>query len=268
MATEALQAFRNAMAFHEAAIRCSDPPSDESQKHYFMLLDPQIVCTAFAAELYLKCLLLHRGNAEKNEHRLYELFSKKLDHRERDAIAAHYERRRGAPKSRMLLELGRFSKAFVEWRYSHEQPLHLDVASLSAFAVSAYLAVRDLIPEWPVQEVPHERIVKEPTKFTAFVAKVGEEGPAAFTQAMEAALRAHGLSIAKPQPDVIKSEEHNLSLAVPTLNFHSETATLYVNVGTGADAQDGGPHEVIKYGRILAIPVVTREPRLDSENHA
>lgn len=96
-------------------------------EHYF--LAPLVVNSAFAVEVYLKCLLLVEGKGQVRGHKLRALFDT-LDpaHRERiktyydeDVAAKPYVKRieAGIPDMKFEVEavLDAAGDAFVDWRY-------------------------------------------------------------------------------------------------------------------------------------------------------
>ena len=244
MADEAKRAFRNAMEFHEAAIRCDEfVPDPSNDKEFHSAETPSIVCIAFAAELYLKTLLLNRGAGIKDEHRLLELYHK-LNDDERRIIARHFETRRGAPEERMLRELASVSSVFVQWRYAHELPRSIDLGALRAFAESAYLAVRDLNPDWHVAPYLDDRILNTDVSMIFVGVFGGDEGE--FNRTMQKSIVRTLIARSQPQPNIIEGEQHNLSLAAPTLNLDSQAATLNITVRGRANSENGGTGESIE----------------------
>jgi hypothetical protein len=75
---------------------------------------PRIVCTAFAAEVALKSILLSE-NKSAHGHKMYDLYTQ-IDESMKTEIVA----RTSFTREQLEEELRRASTAFVEWRYVYE----------------------------------------------------------------------------------------------------------------------------------------------------
>lgn len=220
------------MAFHEAAVRCAEEvPIPGCEKPVPALHSPGVACTAFAAELYMKSLVLRRGD-RPHGHELDSLYAD-LESDERDAIAKQYRRIRGAGIPRLLREIRAVAKAFTEWRYSYEAPRNIDYGALQAFTTSAYRAVRELALEWPVGEPVHSRLDSWETP----IIYVGT-GPQS-----EASLRIQFMSVEaerrRPQPEIIKRQQNDLSISAPVLSLEGQTVTVSTKRGGDANPKGG-----------------------------
>lgn len=153
------QAFNIGVGFHEAFIRCgTNVPDPNDPKVQISPGAPTIVNAAFASELYLKALALDR-KPDLDGHDLEWLFKNALLDDERSSISAHYRESTGANPARLLSDLSRFGRAFVDWCYVYEAAEHMiDSGALFALTRSAYLAVRDLRPDWSITDYLHGRL--------------------------------------------------------------------------------------------------------------
>jgi hypothetical protein len=239
-------AFHNAVSFHEAAIRSAKTVRDEGSGTSYILDVPEIVCTAFAAELYMKSLAIRRKvDLSKPIHELETLHDEKLNGEEQVALRRHYRTLRPGndPDLDFHEGLGNISRAFVQWRYSHETPSTpdqtrlLNTGSLRAFAKALYLTIRELVPEWSVRDTTDQSIQDVETHHQEFTIRVGSDLHAAdrlVKGLVHRALVANG----QPQSLVIEGKEHNLSLTAPELNLHGQSPALNVTVRRGADPQN------------------------------
>jgi hypothetical protein len=237
-------AFDVATGFHEVAIRGAERVRDNNTGKIVAPLAPTVVCTAFAAELYMKAIALRRLPKVEG-HNLAYLFKEVLQDDERDLIAEQYERVRGANRSKLLKELAAIARAFTEWRYLYEAPRQLDVGALSDFARAAYVAAITLAPEWRPSEHMHERIIANRSTHRAVYLGNGlvvreVEVPACI------------------QPNITAAEDRNFGMTAPTIEFDDETAPINIKVGRCADADYLRPGHSLEFGGIVTGPVIAR----------
>jgi hypothetical protein len=234
MSSEAKLAFYSAIHFHEAAIRCGQFEGETAQ----VVLEPRAACFALAIELYFKSLHIRRVGPIRKWHELAKLFKEKLDKDEQRAIAAHYEKLRQAPESRMLEELEGISDAFVKWRYSHEaESLYVDQAVMSAFAKSAYLTIREIAPEWDVEAYYHDRITAK-ERFVFFAAVVGKD-PAETDRAIRSSIA----RVLNPKTGISEGQNDGFSASALVPYFYGQTASFKLEIGRSSNSEDGGPGE-------------------------
>ena len=263
MRSEAERAFYNAMEFHEAAIRCGEFGGDGSHN----VLQPMAVCQSLAVELYLKALSIHRGK-EPHGHNLLGLYENELDEKDREALTERYMELRNAPRSRMLREMAEVSKAFVEWRYSHEKDklgLFVDHSVLGTLARSAHLVAREVAPEWEVLPYFQERLSAKPK--LEFISAIAVDGQSIIDARTQRSI--FGMMVAArkyPQSDITKGKDDRFSVT-PTLYLNSEAAALNVEIRRGAYPQNPRTGQPVKYGTIFPLPIVTGQPRLDCKRH-
>lgn len=235
MRSEAERAFHSAIMFHEGSIRCGTfaKDSDGSDRSY-TVAEPQVVCMAFAAELYLKTLMLRRG-LSAGRHNLNNLFNE-LTPEERQSLVARYIAARNCTEERMFRELAEVSHAFVQWRYSHEHKsakgLLLDFGQLKTLAHSTYALIREIEPSWNVEPYFHDRVTA-PDRLEYFFCVVGED-PNAMNRAVNRWLVSTKTIRSDPQPDIVKGEQDRFSFAPPILNVQEQAATLKAKISRAA----------------------------------
>ena len=127
--------FRHACAFAE----CADMAMGKSRGDNVSLewfVEPAIVNSAFACEVFLKALLLFYECPLKRQHKLKELYEL-LPCKPKEYIKQTTMLRYGGVwEDAFGFEiLDSFSNAFVDWRYSYEaiHTLKLDIGFLTAF---------------------------------------------------------------------------------------------------------------------------------------
>jgi hypothetical protein len=110
---------------HDSAISLSARDDDDEfeklatgQKQTSMVA--QVVCLAFALELYLKSLLYEKGRTSNRGHALYDLFLLLEEEMKAEIVSCfdEFPHRHG---NTFYKELGLMSKAFCRWRYLHEE---------------------------------------------------------------------------------------------------------------------------------------------------
>jgi hypothetical protein len=126
------------------------------------IVHPTMVLSAFAAELFLKCLLVLEGAAVPSTHRLDVLF-KRVSHKRQRKIQELWEVD-GRPKlipfcrshnlpSDLSNALVKCGSAFENLRYYYEQPDKV-VYYIGDFAWIVMRAIVELKPEWRPSEPP------------------------------------------------------------------------------------------------------------------
>lgn len=152
------QIFLQAIDFHEGAIRAGVDMCDVNGRSTASM-NAAVVCYAFAAELYLKCLcLIGSALPLPKAHRLHLIFGR-LDADVRGHLASCYESLTGRAEAALRHDLGQFTDAFRDWRYVYEgegQQVHTNL--LQAFAKAAYVTVRELRPTWEVSDADDDRL--------------------------------------------------------------------------------------------------------------
>jgi hypothetical protein len=162
------QAFLMGVSFHEAALRGATEHRDATGAPVVALC-PMIVCYAFAAELYLKSLILR---PIKN-HRLNVLF-RELDTPSRKNIAAAYKRRTGRDQRAFEDDLKTMAGAFMDWRYVFEgEGQQLRVNLLVAFTKAVYESVKSRRPSWEITAYQDGRLLADEHKPTMTVKNLG-----------------------------------------------------------------------------------------------
>lgn len=227
----AQQAFNIAVSFHEGSVRCGTNEIDPNTGQQIAPLAPDIVTAAFAAELYMKALVLRR-EPEVCGHNLEWLFKNALDDAERKAIGSHYQTLIGADSNRLLSDLEKFARAFTEWRYVFEVNERMAEANaLLAFVRAAYFAVRDIAPEWPVSQYLHERILA-PRDLAAGM--YSAEGAT-----LEQALAAFGF--VRPKPNVTESKDDGAGRPTGWAVLNHKSASVGIkNVRRRSNPKDRG----------------------------
>jgi len=246
MATEAEHAFGGAVEFHDTAIRCGEFLGPDACVN----LGARTVCFALAVELYFKSLVIRRlGKARRKKlsvHELALLYRDWLDDHERARMVHHYRHYRNATKRRMMRELGEISKAFVQWRYSHENDglLFSDQGALSAFAKAAYLTVKESSPDWDVKPFVHDRLVAG-ENMVFFNGKMGPD-QAAFHEAVRWSLYYATVARGDPKANVTKGEQQRFRRATWPPHFYGQTAALKLKFRGSSYAEDGGSDELVE----------------------
>lgn len=111
-----------------------------------------VVTGAFAAELYLKCLLLLTTNVIPRVHKLVDLYDN-LPPEMRKGVEAHYQSIHpggGAIRDVFVTH----NATFVDWRYIFEKqdgPFGLDFATLRDACTALHEATVGLRPHWKVE---------------------------------------------------------------------------------------------------------------------
>jgi hypothetical protein len=110
-----------------------------------------VVTAAFAAELYLKCLLLLTTRAIPKVHKLVDLYDN-LPSETRKAVEASYQSiRPGAAIREVLIA---HNATFVDWRYIFEKqdkPFSLDFGSLRDACAALHETTIGLRPDWKAE---------------------------------------------------------------------------------------------------------------------
>ena len=151
------QMWREAVSFHESAQRNFEQRKGRDGRYAFPFT-AGVVGLAFAAELYLKTLLLLANGKAPSGHRLNVLYAK-LPERTQALVRARYEQRREGSGDDFASDLLMFSNAFVEFRYVYEgggKPI--DVVGLGQLASSLYEVARKLHPNLKLYEYTHFRV--------------------------------------------------------------------------------------------------------------
>ena len=225
------QAFNIGVGFHEASIRSGTSVQDPNNPRATVSpATPTIVNAAFAAELYIKALVLSR-DPDVEGHNLEWLFINALDDSERDTLAKHYQAHTGADRDRLLSDLSRFGRAFMEWRYVYEASEGLlDAGALLAFSRAAYLAVRELRPAWPVTDYIHSRL-SAPSPFSVHYYR--EAG----ATAEQALARVFGGNA--PHPNSATGNDKNSGRPTGWAIFNHKPTTLNVRTRRRPNPKDG-----------------------------
>lgn len=170
----AKQAFEAGQDFHEAALRCQRPSDGDEDLRF--LLSPEIVCMAFAAEMYLKALILRRVDRQGG-HNLQRLFEHGLNDEERELVRAEFARQEYAAPDAFDGLLQHIAGAFTNWRYLYERGEQgIDHSALGAFARAVYHAVRSVEPTWEVPEQRHTILSRNYKGQGHMSFRVGEDG--------------------------------------------------------------------------------------------
>jgi hypothetical protein len=109
-----------------------------------------VVTAAFAAELYLKCLLFLTTNAIPHAHGLVDLFDKLLPET-KNLVEEMYHRVTSDSKSSFREALDEHNKTFVDWRYLFEQQdgaFNLNFKPLLNASSALQQAILGFRPEW------------------------------------------------------------------------------------------------------------------------
>lgn len=227
MTTTAEQAFHNAVSFHEAAKRCAEVVPVSGIQEAILTQLPQICCTAFATELYLKSMILNRGGKSPESHDLFAIFTNSLNDEERELISMYYSLYTVDGESHMLDDLKINARAFISWRYAHEDgPRISHLSSLTTFAQAAYLAATSIAPEWSVHPYYHDRITADAEEYVALVVK--PEAQIDLDSFVKSYLERFSTPI-RTAFNFTKGEESDLLSTDPMSNFHGHsTSTIRV----------------------------------------
>lgn len=130
--------------FLAAADRCMEQRQLEGGVHFDQLVQPSIVCAVYALEVCLKCLYFQdKGVVSKLKHNVPNLFQD-LDKNTQLELMAGV----GADVSMFEVHLSQIGTAFVDWRYTFQDPKwnRLNLPYLKKFAKVAHtLAKRRLV---------------------------------------------------------------------------------------------------------------------------
>ncbi|MNU41484.1 hypothetical protein D3C71_302190 [compost metagenome] len=151
------QMWQQAVEFHESAQRNFEQRIGPDGRYAFPFT-AGVVGLAFAAELYLKTLLVIAHGKAPAVHRLNVLFAK-LPESVRALVKARYEQRRKGAGSVLEYDLVAYSNAFVEFRYVYEggnKPM--DIVGLGQFAAALYETTRRQNPDLQLYEYTHIRV--------------------------------------------------------------------------------------------------------------
>jgi hypothetical protein len=165
--------YNTAISFHEAAIRCAAPVEIE-EGGTTSPTSPMIACYAFAAELYLKSLVVLDTGGVIPGHRLNVLFNR-LRAETQKSIAERYRNLLNATETDLREALSDLGAAFVDWRYIYESDpgRHIDVRALVHFVQSLFAEIRARRPGWPVTEHLQARLIEPPAQDILFVVSGG-----------------------------------------------------------------------------------------------
>lgn len=232
----ARQAFTSAFSFHEAAVRCQDSdPETGKPSHVTSILAPLATCISFAAELYMKSILLRRLERKvvmRARHYLDKLFDM-LDKDEREIVLQEVEKQDTLPSDQLPQFLAHVADTFVEWRYIYEQPtIVLDTGLLFMFASALYRAARLLEPQWAVPNDLHERITVSESE--ALHVHVGPD--LQLPDFLVDILRQIGI----PHTNFAKFKGKYFGQTVPANYFKQKPPTFQTKVGTGSDPENSG----------------------------
>ncbi|WP_157696456.1 HEPN domain-containing protein [Porphyrobacter sp. CACIAM 03H1] len=155
-------AFDSANAFYECALRCAEPVIDPfNPASKVAPASPTIANIAFASELYIKALIIARGDKVPKVHRLDKLYNS-LPKPQRQKIRKRYAQIAGVGALTLRQHLVELSNAFEDWRYIFEHTRHVRLDRLFALARALYDVVRDEKPEWTVTKYLDGRIKAGP----------------------------------------------------------------------------------------------------------
>lgn len=155
---QAQGAFDTANSFFEGALRCATPVENPSERGKITCpASPTIACIAFAAELYLKSLVIAATGKSKDVHRLDKLYN---------SLSANLQKqiRKACCQETALKtlefrdKLNSISNSFVEWRYSYEGTGNIEPYILFGLSRALYKICRAEFPEWEVDEYLDSRI--------------------------------------------------------------------------------------------------------------
>jgi hypothetical protein len=131
---------------------------ERSNPNAFFMAQPSMVLSAFAIELFLKCLLLLEGKEVDRIHTLNVLF-RRLSHKQKRRIEEAWDKE-ARPKVDMLskrFDLGhpsdlpnalvRCGRAFEHMRYAYEDP-DRQVFYLGDLTPILWHIILELRPEW------------------------------------------------------------------------------------------------------------------------
>lgn len=155
--------FLHAYHFHECDHRLRKGPTSAVLNDVLIIAHPSMVLSAFASELYLKCLLcIETGNVARGHDlkglflrlelstrkRLEDLWNVSLERPERQR---ELDRIRGMPEgdqlqADLLSVLGKCSNAFEELRYFYEKKRGYFL--LGGFPDMLHAVILDRFPEW------------------------------------------------------------------------------------------------------------------------
>lgn len=149
--------WRQAVEFHESAQRNFEQRTGPDGRYAFPFT-AGVVGLAFAAELYLKTLLVIAHGKAPTGHRLDVLFAK-LPEPVKCLIKTRYEQRRNGTGAVLEQDLLAHSNAFVEFRYVYEGgDKTMDVVGLGQIASALYEAARRMNPDLQIFEYTHIRV--------------------------------------------------------------------------------------------------------------
>jgi hypothetical protein len=165
--------YNTAISFHEAALRCAEPVANE-EGGTTAPTSPMIACYAFAAELYLKSLMVLATGGVMTGHRLNVLFNR-LPTETQASVAERFRSLINATEADLREALSDLGAAFVDWRYIYESDpgRHIDVRALVHFVQSLFAEIRDRKPDWPVAKHLRARLVAPPAQDILFVVSGG-----------------------------------------------------------------------------------------------
>jgi hypothetical protein len=149
--------FKQALDFMlcDETLRRTDNPHQMA-----VIVRPSIVLSAFASELFLKCLLLIEGRGTSNSHDLHALY-RKLSQKAQALIASKWDFPAKHAAQIALMEmhsgqkmptdldsaLARGKNAFIKMRYIYEDPLGADFF-LADLPRILHAVILELKPEW------------------------------------------------------------------------------------------------------------------------
>lgn len=166
-------AFMSGKSFHEAAIRCSEPVKDPYRPDQTVTPAlPSVVCIAFAAELYLKSMIVERTGKMPESHRLDRLYNS-LTTEQQKRVRRHYAQYAEVGKLKLKEHIGELANAFVDWRYAFEGSKNVRIDYLFALARASFTAITEDHPDWETSQYQTERITEGPVEKIAFLANLG-----------------------------------------------------------------------------------------------
>ena len=151
-------AFDIANGYFEGALRCASPVADPYLPGGIVCpMPPTISCIAFAAEMYMKSLVLGDGQTVLKSHRFDKLFSL-LPLADQQSVRRRFRIYTGLQSLAIPEQIKQFANAFVDWRYAHEGTSNVRLDYLFDFSRSLFETVRANHPEWVISQYMTERI--------------------------------------------------------------------------------------------------------------
>lgn len=229
---QAFAALRTAVSFHEAAIRAATKTIDPETRRVDTPAVAGLTMAAFAAELYLKALILQRQRTITG-HDLHRLYSEHLEPSERAEIAKRYEELHSSSEGQLIEHLSTIKDTFAGWRYIYElEPGdQVDAGSVFNFTRACYLVAREINPRWRISRSVDRR-VQSPPPFHFLMCTGG--GKVALTTLNEPI---------KPQPFLSEGKDNGFDGTGSDLILDSKAPAFDTEAGGVADTKDSTPDE-------------------------